>query len=181
MSAVTSKSLSRALHSRCWLRKMRVLHNLQVQIILLSILTLKVFALLDASSLSAVTGALSGVTGGGSGSSPSSSVDNTTHGNKYYESDGNDGDREYFTLEDLPECGLNEYYEFCGSTCLESCKALRYNFTSPGDCEETCEEGCFCKPGFRRHPSTGSCLLESCCPEKDPQVYYPCDNTGESF
>uniref|UniRef100_A0A336LSN9 CSON014544 protein n=1 Tax=Culicoides sonorensis TaxID=179676 RepID=A0A336LSN9_CULSO len=82
---------------------------------------------------------------------------------------------EYFTPETLPECGLNEYFDFCGSTCFETCKTFRYNSTD--ECKLECEEGCFCKPGFSRHPATGSCVLSSCCPEKDPKVYLPCINT----
>lgn len=131
--------------------------------------------------LGPVTGAVSGVTGGLSGSQASDNTaadsdHNVGHGSNDFPADG-----EYFAIQDLPKCGLNEYYEFCGSTCLETCKSHRYNFSIPKDCKERCDEGCFCEPGYRRHPSTGACLLESCCPEKDDRVYFSCEATGENF
>lgn len=150
---------------------MKLFYNLLLQTV-----SVLIFALQDVASLDV----LSGLTGAQS-EPAASDPDNSNNGTaEFYESDGT-GYTRSFTLEDLPGCGLNEYYEFCGSTCLDSCKALRFNFTAPEDCGFFCEEGCFCKPGYRRHPSTRSCILDSCCPAKDPDVYYPCDNSGEGL
>lgn len=153
----------------------------KVQRVLLSILFTKLFSLANASLLDPVSGIVSGVTGGGHDPSPNSPTHHYPDDHYHDRTDEYDGDAEYFTLEDLPGCGLNEYYEFCGSTCLESCKAFRLNFTTSKECKLTCEEGCFCEPGYRRHPSTGGCVLQSCCPNSDHEVYRSCDTTGEVF
>lgn len=50
----------------------------------------------------------------------------------------------------------NEMYTTCGSKCEEKCDK-KY-------CAPECLTGCFCKPGYKRHP-TGKCVLAKECPK----------------
>lgn len=60
------------------------------------------------------------------------------------------------------------------SDCLDSCKTFRLGNETEG-CGNSTQQGCFCDvaAGYRRHPTTGACVLEGCCPLKE-QFDYEC-------
>uniref|UniRef100_A0A1B0D8S3 EGF-like domain-containing protein n=1 Tax=Phlebotomus papatasi TaxID=29031 RepID=A0A1B0D8S3_PHLPP len=75
-----------------------------------------------------------------------------------------------------PSCGLYEIYSKCGRRCDEECKGIK---SSP--CRtDVCEEGCFCKPGYKR--INDSCVPDSICKCPRNEVYdYSSDCSEECF
>ncbi|KYB28685.1 Chymotrypsin-elastase inhibitor ixodidin-like Protein [Tribolium castaneum] len=55
------------------------------------------------------------------------------------------------------QCGRNEEYTTCGSSCQERC-SRRANTV----CTLNCQRGCFCRRGFLRNRN-GVCVPESQC------------------
>lgn len=147
------------------------------------LLSFQLISLSNANLVSSVLGLLHGDTNGGHNPSSDYRTNHPSNDRHGYGPDADDGNAEYFDLANLPDCGVNEYFEFCGSSCMESCKAFRFNYTAgetPNDqCKLRCDEGCYCRPGYRRHPATGGCVLKSCCPPADHEVYNSCETTGK--
>ncbi|CAF3491210.1 unnamed protein product [Rotaria sp. Silwood2] len=64
--------------------------------------------------------------------------------------------------KELSDCGENEVYKDCGSSCPPSCKDLFYPQESKF-CTEQCVAGCFCQQGLYR-AENGTCVKpEECC------------------
>ncbi|XP_055940307.1 kunitz-type protease inhibitor 1-like [Argiope bruennichi] len=59
----------------------------------------------------------------------------------------------------IEECGANEEYHSCGSTCFPTCFIHHY----PQICLRMCIPGCYCKRGFVQ-ARNGSCIRFSDCP-----------------
>lgn len=58
-------------------------------------------------------------------------------------------------------CGRNEVYMSCGTACPLTCKNV---ISGSGNiCTKQCVAGCFCKAGYVRRASGGSCVLKSQC------------------
>ncbi|KAH7001271.1 hypothetical protein EDB80DRAFT_721903 [Ilyonectria destructans] len=58
-----------------------------------------------------------------------------------------------------PKCtGKNEVWSDCGTACPQTC-------TTPPDtiCIDMCQSGCFCKSGYVRNKSGGTCIPQSKC------------------
>ncbi|KAH6991133.1 hypothetical protein BKA56DRAFT_573880 [Ilyonectria sp. MPI-CAGE-AT-0026] len=52
----------------------------------------------------------------------------------------------------------NEVWSDCGTACPQTC-------TTPPNtmCIDMCQSGCFCKSGYVRNKSGGTCILQSKC------------------
>ncbi|XP_055930162.1 zonadhesin-like [Argiope bruennichi] len=79
-------------------------------------------------------------------------------------------------------CGDNEEFKECGTACPTDCT----NPIPKNPCPPICVKGCFCKPGFIRHPN-GKCVRPESCPvvcrenEDYQQCGSACPVTCENF
>lgn len=69
---------------------------------------------------------------------------------------------------DVPQCGENEQFSECASSCPPTCKDWSYPLPKPPKiCNKMCNRGCFCKHGFYRS-NNGKCVQrEECCSESE--------------
>lgn len=62
------------------------------------------------------------------------------------------------------ECGDNEEYLKCGSTCPPMCDDMVYPLPkSPKRCPKMCVQGCFCKRGLYRTKDNKCVKPNQCC------------------
>ncbi|GBM17519.1 hypothetical protein AVEN_193797-1 [Araneus ventricosus] len=61
----------------------------------------------------------------------------------------------------VEECGKNEEFNSCGSTCFPTC----FNHYYPQICIRMCIPGCYCKTGFVQ-TRNGSCIIPRDCPRE---------------
>ncbi|XP_054161710.1 zonadhesin-like [Oppia nitens] len=82
------------------------------------------------------------------------------------------------SVTDKPEvnCGLNQYYNTCGSQCSESCKLFANGIDKP-TCGPECTPGCYCNKGLFRN-SYGACVPKDQCQCKSMTS---CDGPNEMF
>lgn len=59
-----------------------------------------------------------------------------------------------------PKCGKNEIYQTCGTACQPRCGQK-----AADACVASCEIGCFCAPGYIRHPKKNNCISVAQCGE----------------
>ena len=66
--------------------------------------------------------------------------------------------------DDSEECGENEEFNSCGSSCPKTCDDFAYPIsTKPKICTAVCVLGCFCKSGYYKNKK-GKCVKSSeCC------------------
>lgn len=69
----------------------------------------------------------------------------------------------FFSPLILAACGANEFYSDC--LCEKTCE----NLLEADACDNQCEEGCFCRPGYVRNGS-GLCVVADDC-ENDNSVF----------
>ncbi len=65
---------------------------------------------------------------------------------------------------DTIQCGQEEEYQECGSSCSPSCDDFTHPLPKePKICSAVCQSGCFCKEGYYR-ATDGQCVgREECC------------------
>lgn len=73
----------------------------------------------------------------------------------------------------FPECGDNEVYSTCGSSCPKTCDTLEESQT----CTKECVSGCFCKNDTVRDPITKKCVTEEMCPNRKYLLFNILKNT----
>ncbi|KAL0107994.1 hypothetical protein PUN28_014930 [Cardiocondyla obscurior] len=61
------------------------------------------------------------------------------------------------TIDAAPNCGPNEVYNTCGSSCVPSCQN-----PNPTVCTLACKIGCECVEGYVRN-ARGRCVLTQDC------------------
>ncbi|RWS23502.1 inducible metalloproteinase inhibitor protein-like protein [Leptotrombidium deliense] len=64
------------------------------------------------------------------------------------------------------ECGSNEVYLKCGTSCPKSCNNL-----DPLVCDRRCNNGCFCKDGYVLYFDGITCVLPEKCKKKTTNIF----------